>query len=114
MAVPATLWNQVRAQTCLRDDIHEDIDLAIHLRSAGYNISYDESLRVGVKLKRVWEQRWEQRKHLARWPRTLRIHGYSLWWLGSVGNVFLAVVGEPYIFISEGLARLFRRSRLPQ
>ena len=114
MAMTREQWHKVRQQVCDRDDLHEDIDLAIHLQRAGYKITYHESLRVGVKLKRVWEQRWEQRKHLARWPRTLRVHGYSRWWFGSIGNVLLAVVGEPYIVVSEAIARLFRRSRLPQ
>ncbi len=114
MALPSAMWQEVKNDTCTRDDIHEDMDLAIHLHKKGYAITYQETLRVGVKLKRVWEDRWEQRKHLARWPRTLRVHGYRLWWLGSVGNVGLALLGEPYIFVSEFIARLFARPRLPR
>jgi glycosyltransferase involved in cell wall biosynthesis len=114
MAFPVAMWQAVKQDTCTRDDIHEDMDLAIHLHRLGYGITYLESLRVGVKLKRVWEDRWEQRKHLARWPRTLRTHGYRLWWLGSVGNVGLALLGEPYIFVSEFIARVCARPRLPR
>jgi glycosyltransferase involved in cell wall biosynthesis len=109
MAVPRELWRAVKDSVCHRDDIHEDLDLAIHLHRLGFDINYDAKLRVGVKLKRVWENRWQQRRHMARWPKTLRVHGLKRWWLGSVGNVFLSVVGEPYIFISEGIARLFGR-----
>ena len=111
MAFPLSWWQKVANQTCSRDDIHEDLDLAIHLHRAGCNIAYREHLRVGVKLKRVWENRWDQRKHLARWPRTLKVHGYKLWWLGSVGNVFIVVAGEPFIFVSEALARIAGRPR---
>lgn len=114
MAVPAKIWRDVKDDCCTRQDIHEDMDLAIHMHRKGYDITYHETLRVGVKLKRVWEDRWEQRKHLARWPRTLRYHRYKLWWMGSLGNVILSIVGEPYIFSSEGLARLFGRPKLPR
>ena len=113
MAIPATMWLVVKASLCKRDDIHEDMDLAIHCHKSGYKITYHESLRVGVKLKRVWEDRFEQRKHLARWPRTLRVHGYRLWWLGSVGNVVLVLLGEPYIFVSEAISRMLKRPNLP-
>jgi len=113
MVMPSAMWQAVKATTCQRNDIHEDMDLAIHCHKNGYRITYHESLRVGVKLKRVWEDRFEQRKHMARWPRTLRLHGYKLWWLGSVGNVVLVIMGEPYIFLSEAISRLFRRPHLP-
>ena len=114
MVIPTAMWQAVAGQTCARQDIHEDMDLAIHVVRAGYSITYRERLRVGVMLKRVWENRWQQRKHVARWPKTLQVHGFKLWWLGSVGNVGLALLGEPYIFISEGMARLFKRSKLPR
>lgn len=114
MALPRAMWHAVKDHTCARDDIHEDMDLAIHLHRLGFEITYTETLRVGVKLKRVWEDRWEQRKHMARWPRTLREHGYKLWWFGSVGNVGLSLVGEPYIFLSEAFSRLTKRPRLPR
>ncbi len=113
MAMLRRQWQAIRNELCERDDIHEDLDLAIHLHRAGYKIAYREHLRVGVKLKRVWENRWSQKKHMARWPATLRVHGRKLWWLGSLGNVGLSVLGEPYIFISEGIARLCKRPRLP-
>jgi glycosyltransferase involved in cell wall biosynthesis len=112
MAMPRAMWQAVQPSTCTRQDIHEDMDLAIHVVKAGYTVTYREHLHVGVKLKRIWEDRWEQRKHLARWPKTLKIHGFKLWWLGSAGNIFLAIIGEPYIFISEGLARLLGRAQL--
>lgn len=114
MALPRAMWQHVAPHMCLRNDIHEDMDLGIHLHNQGFKITYLEHLRVGVQLKRVWENRWQQRQHLARWPRTLRVHGYKLWWMGSIGNVFLPLVGEPFFFVSEAIARLFGRPKLPR
>ena len=114
MAMPKEMWQAVKDSVCLREEFHEDIDLALHCHKMGYKITYDETLRVGVKLKRVWEDRWQQSAHLNRWPTTLKAHGYSLWWMGSIGNKLLPLVGEPFFVVSEGLARAFGRSKLPK
>lgn len=114
MAIPSKVWQSVAPDTCLRNDIHEDVDLAVHVIRRGYRIEYVDNIRVGVQLKRVWSDIRLQKSYSSKWPRTFRVHGYKLWWIGSLGNIFLLVFADPYIFISEGLARLFRRSRLPQ
>lgn len=112
MAMPRSMWQAVRDDTCHTNDIHEDLDLAIHLHRDGYAINYKAGLKVGVHLKRVWENRNKQNEHLARWPRTLKTHGYRYWWLSLAGNGILKFIMQPLIFVAEGLSSLFGRPKL--
>ena len=109
MALPTALWREVqrRSPTCLRQDIHEDLDLSFHLHSIGATITYRESLRVGVHLKRVYTNRRSLRKHMRLWPQTLKVHHYRLWWIGIIGNWFLWYVMQPLVFGLEFASRLF-------
>jgi glycosyltransferase involved in cell wall biosynthesis len=107
MAFPRELWLQVRSKTCTRQDVHEDLDLSFHLHDLGVPIAYDESLRVGVYLKRVFSSRRSLRKHMRLWPQTLKTHHYHLWWIGIVGNWFLWYIMQPLVFAMEFVARLF-------
>lgn len=79
MAITAAQWQQVRSQVCLRNDIHEDLDLAMHVHDAGYTITYDETIQVAAELKRVQSNRHELWDYLQWWPRTLRSHGKRSW-----------------------------------
>ncbi len=78
MAIPRSMWLMVRDEVHRRNDIHEDIDLAIHLKNLGYHVDYRKSLLVGVRLRRVHTQRDKLWPNLMLWPRSFRIHGYKL------------------------------------
>lgn len=112
MAMPRSFWDEVKPDLCIRDDIHEDLDVAIHLHKIGYHIHYQESLRVGVALKRIWSDRDSVHKHMRRWPLTMKTHGVRLWWLGVVGNVFLWYVVQPFFISAEYIGRVFNRPSL--
>jgi glycosyltransferase involved in cell wall biosynthesis len=93
MALPRTLWKEVRGEVCLRNDIHEDLDLAIHIHRHGSRIVYDKRIKVHVQLRRVRSSRRELWRYLQWWPRTLRIHELKTWpvcWL--FGDVLLFAV----------------------
>lgn len=112
MALPRPLWDKVKGRLCTRLDIHEDIDLAIHLKQAGYRVVYQTSNKVGVELRRVRSDRHKLWANLQWWPRTLRVHGYRLWplaWLVGAVMVYL-LSGVPALL--EGLARLLGRPPL--
>lgn len=113
MAFLRTQWAAVRKSVCMRNDIHEDIDLAIHLHNHGYKIRYEaKDLRVGVYMKRFWNDRHKMREHMRRWPESLRVHGYSKWWFGVVGNMFLWIIGGPLLLFLEFSARLFGKKSI--
>ncbi len=89
MALPNTAWKAVRDKVCLRNDIHEDLDLAIHLHRHGYQITYKENLRVELEMKRIFKNRKALYGNLMMWPRTVRTHGRWTWIFGWLGAIFL-------------------------
>jgi glycosyltransferase involved in cell wall biosynthesis len=112
MALPKKLWTEVAPDVCLRNDIHEDLDLAIHVHRHGHVIHHDRHTNVHVQLRRVRSSRHELWQYLQMWPRTLRIHGLKTWpicWL--FGDVVLYVL-TPLFSISEYVARAFGRKPL--
>ncbi len=111
-ALPKTLWREVKEDVCLRNDIHEDLDLAIHLHHLGVPIVYDRRVKVHVQLRRVRSSRHELWEYLQMWPRTLRIHGIKTWpicWL--FGDVLLYAI-TPLFGLAEWSARVVGRTPL--
>lgn len=112
MALPKNLWQSVANEICTRNDVHEDLDLAIHLHQHGTRIVYDRHTKVRVQLRRVRSGRHELWDYLQMWPRTLRVHGKKSWpicWL--FGDVLLYAL-TPLFGWAENLARLFGRKPL--
>lgn len=101
MALPKALWNDVKATTSIRNDIHEDIDLAIQLQRKGYKIDYRKSLITGVRMRRVHTDRNKLWANLMMWPRTFKVNGYSKWPLAMVGAVVLFTVSLPLRMIES-------------
>lgn len=116
-AIPRAVWRSVASHTCQRADVHEDLDLGVHLKHGGFSI-WQMSLCNGAYIRRVTSQREELWEYLQMWPRTLRVHGSSAWrlvWL-LVGVVW---VGSVLIWGNEKLLgalgwRRYRRWRTAQ
>lgn len=105
MAFTQEMWNKVKKNVCHDNYIHEDLDLAIHLHKTGYQINYEAYLRVGVYMKRIWEDRDKLQEYLDRWPKTLRSHHFKLWWLSIIGNILLKYVAQPFGRVAEYFSR---------
>lgn len=100
MAMPRHIWEDVRSDMCLRTDIHEDLDLSIHLHRHEYKITYYADLVVGIEMRRVGpERRIALHDNLMWWPRTLRVHGNRRWVYGWIGAEFLyyGAIALPWI-----------------
>lgn len=113
MALPKKLWVAVKGQTCDRTDIHEDLDISIHLHRLGYEIAYRENILVGAKMRRVRSERNKLWGNLQWWPNTIRAHGSKRWpsaWFGALG----LWLGSPIFPIMEGIARLCGRPPIPE
>lgn len=95
MAIPRKLWIAVRETTCKRKDIHEDIDLALHLLKSGYKVDYRKSLVVGVRMRRIHTERTNLWPNLMLWPKTFQVHSYRKWPLAYIGAVFLYFSAMP-------------------
>lgn len=111
MAITREQWRTVRNQVCGRNGIHEDLDLAIHLHQAGYQVFYDRTFTVPAQLRRVSGSRRELWEYLQWWPRTLRIHGKRTWLICWVFGAALLYVITPLLNIGF-ISAIFRRLRL--
>ncbi len=109
MVLPRSVWEASKSQTCTRNDIHEDVDLGIHLNELGYKISYDESLRVGVYARRIWSERDQLKWALSRWPQTMRVHERKAWWVPTVGNIVLLKMVIPLGMAAEYISSTMGR-----
>lgn len=111
MALPRSVWLKVRDSVCLRNNIHEDVDLAIHVHRADCKVTYQESLRVSGRAGHAFANRKEFFDFLMMWPGTLRVHHIRRWPLGWLGAIILYVL-SPVPAILEWFARLFGRKPL--
>lgn len=109
MALTKKQWHNVRSMVCEDNDIHEDLDLAIHMHRLGYEIAYHEDLRVGVLMRRVRSRRSELWSNMMWWPKTLKRHGKKTWVFGFIGAIVLYIL-SPLLPFTEWVARLFGRS----
>lgn len=91
MVVPKSAWQKVGSEVCHAPVIHEDIDMAIHMRESGVKIVYKIQLRVSTILKRVYSDQDKLWFNLKWWPRTLKRHGKKGWvvTLGAAGGVYV-------------------------
>lgn len=107
MVLPRAVWQKINGKICLRNDIHEDIDIAIHAHDANAEIVYKPRLVVGVKLRRVFQDHDKLWATLMLWPQSLRVHGKKLWFTGFIGAVLLYSL-TPLIYPLKG-AQLLRQ-----
>lgn len=112
MAVPAGLWREVSGEICRRNDVHEDLDLAIHLHRRGHRVHFQRRARVQVQLRRVRSNRHELWGYLQMWPQTLKVHGLVSWPVCWFFGVFLLYLIAPLLNLAEYAARLLGRKPL--
>jgi glycosyltransferase involved in cell wall biosynthesis len=87
MAITKAQWAAVRSGVHGRTDIHEDLDLALHLADAGYRIHYDSHIKTNAELRPAVSDRHNLWQYVQWWPNTLKVHGRRQWivvWLVSV------------------------------
>ncbi|HEV7453871.1 MAG TPA: glycosyltransferase family 2 protein [Candidatus Saccharimonadales bacterium] len=113
MAFTREQWQAVRAQVHLRNDIHEDLDLTMHLHDAGYRITYDRGIITHAHMRRVRADRDQLWEYLQWWPRTLRLHNKWTWPVCWFFGAFL-LYGATYMLVAaEWLARRAGKQPLP-
>jgi glycosyltransferase involved in cell wall biosynthesis len=105
MAITKEQWQAVRATACSRNDIHEDLDLAMHIHQAGYGITYDASIRTNAELRRVQSNHHELWGYLLWWPRTLRIHRKKTWPIAWFFGAFCLYVVSFFLLFIDYIAK---------
>lgn len=111
MAFTADQWRRVRSKVCLRTDIHEDLDLAMHLHEAGYKIVCDRKVKVRAELRRVNDDRDKLWDYLQWLPRSFRIHDKKTWPIIWFVGVFLLYQAALLLAFIDYLARFTRPTR---
>jgi glycosyltransferase involved in cell wall biosynthesis len=106
MAITKRQWQTVRSEVCEDAMIHEDIDLAIHMHKAGFEITHRPDLIVGAYLRRWLDaDRRAFLDNLMMWPNTLKKHGQSGWVGGWIGAYTLYIMSFPIWLVAQQLTR---------
>lgn len=77
MAIRASAWRDIRDHVCRdeADEMHEDIDLAIHLSQRGHKVAYGSKMVAGMSARRLENRPKEYYNYVGRWDRTYDNHG---------------------------------------
>ncbi|MHA7263798.1 glycosyltransferase family 2 protein [Arthrobacter sp. TMN-37] len=93
MAVRRTAWELIRSQTCrdASDEMHEDIDLSLHLSDNGLGIAYLSTMVAGVSARRLEDSPGCYRRYVDRFDRTYRAHQVNGWALKVPSMIFRSI-----------------------
>lgn len=93
MAIRRQAWETIRADTCLdeKDELHEDIDLSIHLAEHRLRVAYVRSMVSGMSARRVEDSPRDYSYYVGRFERTYARHGLMNPLLRAPMVVFFAV-----------------------
>lgn len=90
MAIRKSAWEAVSGDVCLRKDVHEDIDLAIHVYQAGLPVAFDDSLLAYTSSRRMNDPTEQLKKYVAIYKNTYNVHDISSPAVGVTSAVVLA------------------------
>ena len=112
MALPREVWEKTKPHVCLRNDIHEDLDLAIHVHERGFPITYHEGVRVAVRMSGAVISPAQHRQYMMLWPNTLRFHHHWTWVFGWLGAMTLWIITPLEGVVDAASSILGRTSRI--
>jgi glycosyltransferase involved in cell wall biosynthesis len=77
MALRRTAWQEIRPHICrdAADEMHEDIDLSIHLHERGHRAVYHSAMVAGMSARRLDDGPRDYYSYVMRWERTYDAHG---------------------------------------
>ena len=75
MALRRSAWESVRGDLCDRSDIHEDIDIAIHMYDNGMPVIFDKTLIAYTSSRRMSDPVAQMIKYLKAYKNTYKVHG---------------------------------------
>lgn len=76
MAIRRNAWEKIRSSTCRdqQDEMHEDIDLSLHLAEHELTIRYLPTMVSGMSARRLEDSPKDYRYYVTRFDRTYRAH----------------------------------------
>lgn len=93
MGMTREAWLAVRDETCADEEdlMHEDLDLAVHVKDAGLNIVYCSAVIAGMSGRRMDDSPSDIVSYLGRYDRTYNHHGIPDRMLRVPAAAFLAL-----------------------
>ncbi|XAS64130.1 glycosyltransferase family 2 protein [Micrococcaceae bacterium Sec5.8] len=93
MALRRSAWEIIRGETCLdkKDEMHEDIDLSLHLADHELRIQYWPQMISGMSARRLEDSPRDYRYYVTRFDRTYKAHNVKKMALKAPMVVFFSV-----------------------
>ncbi|WP_394940397.1 glycosyltransferase [Psychromicrobium sp. YIM B11713] len=93
MALRRTAWEEIRGETCRdeKDEMHEDIDLSLHLADHELKVQYVPSMVSGMSARRLEDSPRDYRYYVSRFERTYKAHNVKKLALKAPMVVFFSV-----------------------
>ncbi len=93
MALRRTAWETIRDETCLdkKDEMHEDIDLSLHLAEHDLKVQYWPAMVSGMSARRLEDSPRDYRYYVTRFDRTYKAHNVKKMALKAPMVVFFSV-----------------------
>lgn len=92
MALRASAWREIRDDACLDpdDDLHEDVDLSIHLHEHDLKVTYSSDMVAGMSARRLDDSPAQFYNYVMRFERTYDKHNVKSLTLRAPMAVFLS------------------------
>lgn len=76
MALRSSAWTAIRNEVCddHEDELHEDIDISIHLHEHGLKVAYSSDMVAGMSARRIDDSPREYYNYVMRFERTYQRH----------------------------------------
>ena len=93
MAMRRTAWETIRDEACLdeKDEMHEDIDLSLHLAEHDLRVQYWPQMVSGMSARRLEDSPRDYRYYVTRFDRTYKAHNVKKMALKAPMVVFFSV-----------------------
>ncbi|MCU1514053.1 MAG: glycosyl transferase [Microbacteriaceae bacterium] len=93
MAIRRTAWQDIRLRVCrdLDDELHEDIDISVHLAQREHLVAYVSDMVSGMSARRLEDSPRDYAYYAMRFERTYARHGIRNPALRAPMLVFLAI-----------------------
>ncbi|MCA4133223.1 glycosyltransferase family 2 protein [Arthrobacter sp. M4] len=93
MALRRSAWETIRDEACLdeKDQMHEDIDLSLHLAEHDLKVQYWPQMVSGMSARRLEDSPKDYRYYVTRFDRTYKAHNVKKMALKAPMVVFFSV-----------------------
>lgn len=75
MAIRRSVWNKYKNDFCTRKDVHEDLDIGIHLTQAGEQIAYRTDMVAGMSARRFDSNPKDFYRYISFYKSSFAHHG---------------------------------------